>query len=137
MGTSGHTGEIGFPFAIDPSPEQVTLAPGGAPVRVGVRVRPVGKAGAGQVRVVVGVDPESGLTFPHNSLTVDTTDYPAGADARDDVLSFEAVTIDSEGTPELSVEVTAGEQTPPEPTAVSFAVGSASCSVPVTIAGDE
>ncbi|MFD7846362.1 hypothetical protein ACFV4K_25890 [Nocardia sp. NPDC059764] len=137
MGTSGHTGEIDFSFTIDPGPEQVTLSPGGASARVGVRVTPVGQPGAGQVRVVVGVDPDSGLTFPRNSLTVDSTDYPAGADARDDVLSFDAVTIDSDATPELSVEVTAGEQTPPEPTAVLFAVGSASCSVPVIIAGDD
>ncbi|MFE3229894.1 hypothetical protein [Nocardia sp. NPDC059228] len=135
MGTIRLTGEIGKPFTIDPSPEEVTITPGGSPVRVGVRVTPTGEAGAGPVRVVVGVNPESGLTFTHSQLTVnDGTTYPAGADSREDVLSFEAVIIDSEVNPELSVEVTAGEQAPHEPTAVSFAVGLTSCAVPVTIA---
>ncbi|MGV9668494.1 hypothetical protein [Nocardia niigatensis] len=135
MGTIGLTGEIGSPFTIDPSSEQVTITPGGPPVRVGVRVTPTGESGVGHVRVVVGVSPESGLTFIHSQLTIDDgTTYPAGADSREDVLSFEAVIIDSAAKPELSVEVAASEQAPHEPTAVSFAVGLSSCAVPVKFA---
>ncbi|MFE4456435.1 hypothetical protein ACFROC_03665 [Nocardia tengchongensis] len=95
---------------------------------------PVGEAGAGHARVVVGVDPASGLAFTCSQLTVnDGTTYPAGGDSREDVLSFEGVTIDSEVNPELSVEVVAGEQASEEPAVVSFVVGLASCAVPVTI----
>ncbi|WP_067686091.1 hypothetical protein [Nocardia jejuensis] len=138
MGTSGLTGEIEHPFTIDPSSEKVTAIPGGAPVRAGVRVTPLADAGTGRVRVVVGVGPDSGLTFSRNELTDNAgASYPAGADSRSDTLSFDAVTVDSAASQELYIELRAEENASPEPSEVTFAVGAASCSVPVRIATDD
>lgn len=138
MGTIGLTGEAEHPFTIDPTPEEVTLAPGGEPARAGVRVTATGKPGTGQVRVVVGFDAESGLTFTNHELNnADETSYPAGADSRADTLSFDGVVIDSDSNPVLSVEILAGEDADAEPTSITFVVGAATCTVPVRIAGPD
>ncbi|MFB8006073.1 hypothetical protein [Nocardia sp. NPDC056000] len=134
MSASGLTGEINHPFTINPSSDQVTVVPGGESVRAGVSVTPIGDAGTGTARVVVGVGPESGLTFSRSELTDNTgVSYPAGTDSRDDTLSFDAVTIDSASNQELYIELKADENASPEPSTVTFAVGSATCSVPVKI----
>lgn len=134
MSTPRLTGEIGRPFTIVPSPEQITLTPGGAPVRAGVRVTPAGKTGSGEVRIVIGVDPDSGLIFTGTELSVDDgTTYRPGADAREDTLSFDAVVVDSAANPELSIEVAAGKDASEGPTTVAFTVGMAICAVPVRI----
>lgn len=136
MGTSGLTGEINHPFTITPSSEQLTVVPGGEPIRAGVSVEALGDgdAGTGTARVVIGLGPESGLTFSRSELTDNTgATYPAGTDSRADTLSFDAVTIDSASNQELYIELKAAENASPEPSAVTFAVGSATCSVPIRI----
>ncbi|MFF2554917.1 hypothetical protein ACFVUS_28205 [Nocardia sp. NPDC058058] len=132
MGATGLTGDLNHPFTIEPSAEQITVVPGGEPVRAGVRVLPIDDAGVGTVRVVVGIGPESGLSFSRSELMDNNeTSYPSGTDSREDTLSFDAVTIDSASKPELYIEVRASANASPEPSVVTFVVGSATCSIPV------
>lgn len=138
MSAIGLTGEVGHPFTVEPSPEAVTITPGGGTARVGVRVTPNDEGGVGEVRIVVGVVPDSGLSFTRHELTGgDGTSYQPGADSRADVLSFDGITLDTSANPELSVEITADADASEEPTTVTFVVGAVTCAVPVRVAGPD
>ncbi|MFE6862555.1 hypothetical protein [Nocardia sp. NPDC057668] len=138
MSAIGLTGDIEHPFTVEPSSAEVTVTPGGGAVRAGVRITPADEGGIGEVRIVVGVIADSGLSFTRHELSSGTgVSYQPGADSRADVLSFDGIELDTSANPELSVEITADAEASEEPTTVTFVVGAVTCAVPVRIQGPD